>query len=101
MTISYAIWLNLHQSVSAYQQGKEAGAFVEKLYTMGSAKGEFSGIPLRDVVLSDLDAKVLPKHLERDMKVVVVHGEVASKLIHNHRILISGSVGRQVYRRKV
>ena len=47
-------------------------------------------------VLSDLDVKILLKHLERDMKVVVVQSEVASKLIHNHLILISCLIGHQV-----
>ena len=50
---------------------KETGAFADKLYTVESFKREFSGVALPDVVLSDLDLKVLLKHLERDMKIVV------------------------------
>ena len=86
------------QGVLAHQRTKEAGAFADKLYTMESFK-EFSGVALPDVVLSDLDIKVLLKHLERDMKVVVVDGKVASKFTHNRHILISGLIGCQVRRR--
>ena len=87
------------QGVLAHQRTKEAGAFADKLYTMESFKEEFSGVALPDVVLSDLDIKVLLKHLERDMKVVVVDGKVASKFTHNRHILISGLIGCQVRRR--
>ena len=64
------------QGVLAYQRTKETGAFADKLYTMESFKREFSGVVLPDVVLSDLDLKILLKHLERDMKLVVVDGKV-------------------------
>ena len=67
------------QSVLAHQQAKEAGAFADKLYTMESFKREFSSVALPDV-LSDLDLKVLLKHLERDKRVVVVGGKVAIKI---------------------
>ena len=64
------------QGVLAHQRAKSAGAFADKLYTIESFKGVFSGVALPNVVLSDLDVKVLLKHLERDMKVVVVDGKV-------------------------
>jgi charged multivesicular body protein 7 len=64
------------QGVLVQQRTKETGAFADKLYTVGSFKRVFSGVALPDVVLSDLDMKVLLKHLERDMKVVVVDGKV-------------------------
>ena len=68
------------QSVLARQRTKETGTYADKLYTVESFKGEFSGIAIPDVVLSDLDMKVLLKHLERDMKVAVVDGKVAIKI---------------------
>ena len=67
------------QGVLAHQRAKEAGAFADKLYTVESFKREFSGVVLPDIVLSDLDMKVLLKHLERDMKAVVVDGKVATQ----------------------
>ena len=68
------------QGISAHQRMKETGAFADKLYTVESFKREFSGIALPDVVLSDLDLKVLLKHLERDMKIVVVDGKVSYQI---------------------
>jgi len=65
------------QGVLAHQRAKETGTFADKLYTVESFKREFSGVALPDVVLSDLDMKVLLKHLERDMNAVVVDGKVA------------------------
>ncbi|KAF9653780.1 hypothetical protein BDM02DRAFT_3182236 [Thelephora ganbajun] len=64
------------QCVLAHQRTKETGAFADKLYSVESFKREFSGVSLPDVVLSDLDMKVLLKHLERDMKIVVIDGKV-------------------------
>jgi len=64
------------QGVLAHQRTKETGTFADKLYTVESFKREFSGVALPDVVLSDLDMKVLLKHLERDMNAVVVDGKV-------------------------
>ncbi|KAF9791219.1 hypothetical protein BJ322DRAFT_436391 [Thelephora terrestris] len=64
------------QGILAHQRTKESGAYAEKLYTVESFKREFSSAALPDVVLSDLDLKVLVKHLERDMRVVVVDGKV-------------------------
>ena len=68
------------QGVLAHQRTKETGAFADKLYTMESFKRVFSGVALPDVVLSDLDMRVLLKHLERDMKVVVSDGKVATDI---------------------
>ena len=65
------------QGILAHQRTKETGTFADKLYTVESFKREFSSVALPDVILSDLDMKVLLKHLERDMKVVVVDGKVA------------------------
>jgi len=65
------------QGVLAHQRAKETGTFADKLYTVESFKREFAGVALLDVVLSDLDMKVLLKHLERDMNAVVVDGKVA------------------------
>ena len=88
------------QGVLGHQRMKETGVFADKLYTAESFKREFSGVALPDVILSDLDMKVLLKHLERDMKVVIVDGKVATQTrISNHRTLISGFVGYQVCRR--
>ena len=87
------------QGVLAHQQTKETGTFADKLYTVESFKREFSGVALPDVVLSDLDMKVLLKHLERDMKVIVVDGKVAAQTYLQPHELISGFVGRQVCRR--
>jgi charged multivesicular body protein 7 len=64
------------QGVLAHQRTRETGTFADKLYTVESFKREFSGVALPDAVLSDLDMKVLLKHLERDMKAVVVDGKV-------------------------
>lgn len=68
------------KGVSTHQLTKETGGFADKLYTVESFKKEFSGVAVSGVVLSDLDLKVLLKHLERDMKVVVVDGKVAVKI---------------------
>jgi len=68
------------QGVLAHQRTKESGGFADKLYTVESFKREFSGVALSGVVLSDLDLKILLKHLERDMKVAVVDGKVAMKV---------------------
>ena len=65
------------QGILAHQRTKETGAFADKLYTVESFKREFCTVALPDVVLSDLDMKVMLKHLERDMKVVIVNGKVA------------------------
>lgn len=68
------------RGVLAHQRTRETGTVADKLYTVESFKREFSGVALRDIVLSDLDLKVLVKHLERDMKVIVVDGKVAIKI---------------------
>lgn len=70
------------QGILTHQRTKETGAFADKLYNIESFRKEFSGVALPDVVLSDLDMKVLLKHLERDAKVVVVDGKVTTR----HRI---------------
>ena len=67
------------QGVLAHQQTKETGAFADKLYTVESFKREFSGVALPDVALSNLDMKVLLKHPERDMRVIVINGKVAAQ----------------------
>ncbi|KAF9647530.1 hypothetical protein BDM02DRAFT_3098000, partial [Thelephora ganbajun] len=59
------------QGVSAHHRAKETGVFGDKLHTAEFFKREFSGVAPPDIVLSDLDVKVLLKHLERDVKVVV------------------------------
>lgn len=87
------------QAVLAHQRTKESGAYADGLYTVESFKREFSGIALPGVVLSDLDMKVLLKHLERDMKVVVVDGKVAIESIPNRHTLTLGFIDYQVYRR--
>jgi len=75
------------QGILAHQRTKETGGFADKLYTVESFKREFSGVALPGVVLSDLDMKVLLKHLERDMKVVIVDGKVAVQTrIHPPRV---------------
>ena len=66
------------QGVLAHQRTKETGAFADKVYTVESFKREFSGVALPDVALSDLDMKVLLKHLERDMRVIVIDGKVTT-----------------------
>ena len=71
------------QGILAHQRTKETGTFADKLYTVESFKREFSGVALPDIILSDLDMKVLLKHLERDMKVVVVDGKVTIQS-HSH-----------------
>lgn len=68
------------QGVLAHQRAKETGAFADKLYNVESFRKEFSGVALSGVVLSDLDMKVLLKHMERDMKIVVVDGKVEPQL---------------------
>ena len=68
------------QGVLTHQRSRETGMFADKLYTIESFKKEFSAVALPGVVLSDLDMKVLLKHLERDMKIVAVDGKVAIKL---------------------
>jgi len=68
------------QGVLAHQRTKDTGALADRLYTVESFKREFAGVALPDVVLSDLDIKVLMKHLERDRKVVVVDGKVAIRV---------------------
>lgn len=67
------------QSVLAHQRTKETGAFADKLYSIESFRKEFSGVALPDVILSNLDMKVLLKHLERDMNNVVVDGKVVTQ----------------------
>ena len=47
---------------------------------MESFERVFSGVALPDLILSDLDMKVLLKYMERDMGVVVVDGKVAIKV---------------------
>ena len=64
------------QGVLAHQRAKDTGTFADKLHTIESFKRVFSGVALPNVVLSDLDMKVLLKHLERDMNVVVVDRKV-------------------------
>jgi len=64
------------QGILTHQRSKETGAFADKLYSIESFRKEFSGVALSDNVLSDLDMKVLLKHLERDMDVVVFDGKV-------------------------
>ena len=68
------------QCVLAHQLTKETGTIADKLYTVESFKKEFSSIVLPDVILSDLDMKVLLKHLERDLKVIVVGGKVENPI---------------------
>jgi charged multivesicular body protein 7 len=68
------------QGILTHQRSRETGAFADKLYTFESFRNEFAGVALPGVVLSDLDMKVLLKHLERDTKIVVVDGKVTTKL---------------------
>ena len=68
------------QGVLTHQRTKETGAFGDRLYTTESFKREFSSAALPDVVLSDLDMRVLLKHLERDAKIIVVDGKVVAQL---------------------
>ena len=72
--------------VLAHQRTKETGALADRLYTVESFKREFSGVALPDIILSDLDVKVLLKHLERDMKVVVVDGKVAIRVHSSYQV---------------
>ena len=67
------------QGILTHQRTKETGALADKLYSTESFRKEFSDTALPDVVLSDLDMRVLLKHLERDMKVVVVDGKVETQ----------------------
>lgn len=67
------------QGVLTHQRSRETGAFADKLYTIETFRKEFSAVALPDLVLSDLDLKVLVKHLERDMRLVIVDGKVAPK----------------------
>ena len=87
------------QGVLAHQRTKESGAFADKLYTIEFFKREFSSVAISDVVLSDLDTKVLLKHLERDMKVVVVDGKVAIQTLINPPHANLGLTGCKVCRR--
>ena len=84
------------QGVLAHQRTKETGAFADKLYTVETFRREFSGVALSDVILSDLDLKVLLKYLERDMKVVVVDGKVIIKSTPNCRMLNPSLTGCQI-----
>jgi charged multivesicular body protein 7 len=84
------------QGVLTHQQTKETGAYADKLYTIESFKREFSSAALPDVVLSDLDTKVLLKHLERDMKVVAVDGKVIAQLVTQPLCANAGLIGYQV-----
>lgn len=78
------------QGVLAHQRTKDTGAFADKLYTVESFKRVFSGVALPGIVLSDLDMKVLLKHLERDLKVAVVDGKVATE---NHAQPLRANLG--------
>lgn len=68
------------QGILAHQRTKDAGGFADRLYTVESFKREFSSVALPNIVLSDLDVKVSLKHLERDMKVIIVDGKVTTQL---------------------
>lgn len=64
------------QNVVARQRSKGSLIPTDDLYTLNSFREEFARVALPDVMLSDLDVKVLLKFLERDQKVVVVDKEV-------------------------
>lgn len=68
------------QNVVSQQRSKGAVVPTDQLYTVDSFREEFASVALPDVVLSDLDIKVLIKFLERDQKVVVVDREVSARV---------------------
>lgn len=64
-------------SVIARQRSKGGLSLADTLYSMESFREEFAAHALDDVVLSELDVRVLVRYLERDRKVVVTQGGVS------------------------
>ena len=65
-------------SVIARQRSKGGLSLADTLYSMEGFREEFAAHALDDVVLSQLDVRVLVRYLERDRKVVVTQGGVST-----------------------
>ncbi|EPS98528.1 hypothetical protein FOMPIDRAFT_1051374 [Fomitopsis schrenkii] len=63
-------------SVIARQRSKGGLSLADALYNLESFREEFAAHALDNVVLSELDIRVLVRYLERDRKVVVTQGGV-------------------------
>jgi len=72
------------QAVVVRQELKCSLDLADRLYTTSSFREEFAGVVFPDVVLSELDIKILIRYLERDQRLVVADKEVSltSKLSH-------------------
>lgn len=64
-------------SVIARQRSKGGLSLADALYNLESFREEFAAHALDNVVLSELDIRVLVRYLERDRKVVVTQGGVS------------------------
>ncbi|PCH37990.1 hypothetical protein WOLCODRAFT_96248 [Wolfiporia cocos MD-104 SS10] len=65
-----------HNVMKRQYSEKDSGSLADRLYSPESFRREFAAHALDDVVLSDLDVKVLLRYLQRDKQLVVVQGEV-------------------------
>lgn len=65
------------------RQERKVGGAADRLYTFDGFRKEFASVWGAGTILTEGDAKVLLRFMERDRKVVVVDGEVKLSLLYS------------------